>query len=162
MRKFLFLLMAVILAIGQIQAQQKTITGKVTDEKGDVVPNASVIIKGSTVGTTTSSDGTFSISVPQNTTALVVTSVGLGTAQVTLTNSTNYNVVLSATAKNLDEVVVVAYGSQKRTNVTGSNQARHQEHLELQLISVFGARVLLTPVISLYGLLMGSLPRQAT
>ena len=120
MRKFLFLLMAVILAIGQLQAQERTITGKVTDEKGDAVPNASVVIKGTTVGTTTSSDGSFSISVPSNARTLVISSVGLGTTEVALSNSGNYSVVLTAATRNMDEVVVVAYGSQKRTNVTGS------------------------------------------
>src|SRR5664279_3765013 len=110
MRKFLFLLMAVTLAIGQIQAQQKTITGKVTDEKGDAVPNATVVIKGTTVATTTATDGTFSISVPQNARSLVVTSVSMGTSEIALTSSSNYNVVLSATAKSLEEVVVVGYG----------------------------------------------------
>ncbi|HEY2721769.1 MAG TPA: TonB-dependent receptor [Chitinophagaceae bacterium] len=120
MRKFLFLLMAVILAIGQLHAQQRTVTGKVTNERGEIVPNASVIIKGTTVGTTTLTDGSFSISVPSNARTLVITSVGLGTTELALTNSTNYSVVLSSTAKNLDEVVVVAYGAQKRTNVTGA------------------------------------------
>ncbi len=120
MRKFLFLLMAAILAMGQVQAQQRTITGKVTDEKGDVVPNASVIIKGTSVGTTTLTDGTFSLNVPSTARALVVTSVSMGTIEIALTNSNAYNVVLSTTAKNLEEVVVVGYGSQKRTNVTGS------------------------------------------
>ena len=46
MRKFLLLLMAFILAMGQLHAQQRTITGRVTDEKGEAIPNASVIIKG--------------------------------------------------------------------------------------------------------------------
>lgn len=120
MRKFLFLLMAVILAIGQLQAQQRTVTGKVTNEKGEGVPNASVIIKGSTMGTTTSSDGTFSISIPADAHTLVISSVGLGSRELAITNATDYSVVLNGTTTTLDEVVVVAYGSQKRTNVTGS------------------------------------------
>src|SRR5215831_1186557 len=120
MRKFLFLLMAVILAIGQLQAQQKTISGKVTDDKGQPVPNASVIIKGSTKGTTTSSDGNFSISVPANAHTIVISAVGLATTEVELTNSSTYSVSLSASTKSMEEVVVVGYGSQRRTNVTGS------------------------------------------
>ncbi|HET9826778.1 MAG TPA: SusC/RagA family TonB-linked outer membrane protein, partial [Chitinophagaceae bacterium] len=120
MRKFLFLLMAVILAIGQLQAQQRTITGKVTDEKGNAVPNASVIIKETTLGTTTSNDGIFTLSVPSNARTLVVTSVGMGTVEISLTSATSYSIVLSATAKSLEEVVVVGYGTQRRTNVTGS------------------------------------------
>ena len=130
MRKFLFLLMAVILAMGQLQAQQRTITGTVKDEKGDVVPNASVIIKGTAVGTTTLNDGTFSLSVPSSAKALVITSVSMGTIEVALTNSNAYNVVLSTTAKNLEEVVVVGYGSQRRTNVTGSIATVKQAAIE--------------------------------
>jgi len=98
MRRFLLLLMAFILAMSQLHAQ-RTITGKVTDEKGDAIPNASVVIKGTSTGTTTSIDGIFSISVPQNVSTLVVSSIGMGSSEITLTSSTNYTISLSAAAK---------------------------------------------------------------
>ena len=119
MRKCLLSLMAFILAMSQLHAQ-RTVTGKVMDEKGEAVPNASVMIKGTNSGTTTSSDGTFSLSVPANVTTLVVSSVGLAPLEIALTNAPTYNVVLTANAKSLEEVVIVGYGSQRRTNVTGS------------------------------------------
>lgn len=74
MRKLLVALTAVLLFSGQLLAQ-KTITGKVTDEKGDPIPNASVMVKGSTTGTVTSNDGTFSITLPANAKTLVFSSV---------------------------------------------------------------------------------------
>ncbi|HEY0434096.1 MAG TPA: SusC/RagA family TonB-linked outer membrane protein, partial [Chitinophagaceae bacterium] len=120
MRKFLFLLMAVVLAIGQLRAQQRTISGRVTNEKGDVVPNASVIIKETNRGTTTGSDGTFSLSIPSTAKTLVVSSVGLAPTETAITSSATYSVVISSTAKSLDEVVVVGYGSQRRATVTGA------------------------------------------
>lgn len=128
MRKLL-LLMTVVLLSSQLWAQ-KTITGKVTDEKGDVVPNASVIIKGTTVGTTTQNDGSFSLAIPSSARTLVVTSVGMGSIEISLTKASSYNIVLSATAKNLEEVVVVGYGSQRRTNVTGSIATVKQSAIE--------------------------------
>ena len=146
MRKFLLLLMAFILAMGQLHAQQRTITGRVTDEKGEAIPNASVIIKGTTTGTTTSTDGAFSISVPPNTHALVVSSVGMASSEIALTNSPIYSVVLSANAKSLDEVVVVGYGSQRRTNVTGS------------VSTVKGAAVENKPFTSVDKALQGAVP----
>jgi len=146
MRKFLLLLMATILAIGQLQAQQRVISGKVTDEKGDVVPNASVIIKGTTVGTTTSADGIFTLSVPSNARALVVTSVGMGTSEIALTSATSYSVVLSTATKSLDEVVVVGYGTAKRTNVTGA------------VATVKGAAIENKPFTSVDKALQGAVP----
>ena len=120
MRRLLLIMLGVLLTCSQLLAQNRTITGKVTDEKGTVVPNASVVIKGTSVGTTTDNTGAFSISVPSSAKSLVISSTGFGTVEVPLTGSSNYNAVLSTTAKNLEEVVVVGYGAQKRTNVTGS------------------------------------------
>lgn len=120
MRKLMFTMLSVLLISAQLLAQNRTVTGRVTDEKGSVVINASVVVKGSNMGTTTASDGSFSISIPSKAGALIITSVGLGEIEVSLGNASNYNVVLSSTAKNLQEVVVVGYGNQRRTNITGA------------------------------------------
>jgi len=112
--------MAVVLAVGQIMAQQRTITGKVTDEKGAPLPGATVTVKGTTLGANTNSDGVFTLSVPSNAKAIIVSSVGLGEKEITLTSSSDYSVTLSATASDMREVVVVAYGTKKKTELTGS------------------------------------------
>ena len=103
-------------------AQTKTVTGKVTSEKdGSAVSGASVVAKGSNKGTKTSADGTYSLSVPTATTAVVISSVNFATMVVTIDASNNANAALAAgEASGLSEVVVIGYGSAKRKDVTGS------------------------------------------
>jgi TonB-linked SusC/RagA family outer membrane protein len=111
-----------LLLIGMVaMAQNRTVSGMVTDEKGAPLVNASVLVKGTNLGTTTQSDGSFSISVPARATSLVVSYVGLGEREIPLTAASQYNVSLSASNKNnLDEVVVVGYGVQRRANMTSA------------------------------------------
>src|SRR4029079_6815698 len=110
MRKFVLLLMAVLLAIGQLMAQQRTISGKVTDDKGNGVPNASVGVKGTTIGTVTKADGSYSLTVPDNAKTLVISSVNMKEVQVDIGNRTLVNVSLQTSEMNLQEVVVTALG----------------------------------------------------
>src|SRR5215208_4256808 len=98
MRKLLFLMLGVLLMSAELLAQNRTITGKVTDEKGNGVPNASVLVKGTTMGTTTTVDGSFTLSVPSNARALLISYVGLGEKEISLTNSSSYSISLSAKA----------------------------------------------------------------
>jgi TonB-dependent starch-binding outer membrane protein SusC len=119
MRKVVLLLIAMVLSVSYIWAQ-RTITGKVRDDKGSAIPGASVIVKGTNLGTSTGSDGSFSISVPSNAKALIVSSVGLGEREITLTANNDYAVSLSTRAGDMTEVVVVAYGTKKKTELTGS------------------------------------------
>jgi TonB-linked SusC/RagA family outer membrane protein len=102
-------------------AQSRTISGKVTDEKGGGLANASVIVKGTNIGTTTSPDGSFSFSVPTSATSLIISYIGLTDKEIALTSATSYSVSLSASTKgNMDEVVIVGYGTQRRANITSS------------------------------------------
>lgn len=102
-------------------AQNRTVSGTVTDDKGAPLANASVVVKGTNTGTTTRPDGSFSLSVPPRGTTLVVSYVGLGDQEITLTGSSQYTVNLTANAKNnLNEVVVVGYGTQRRANLTSA------------------------------------------
>lgn len=78
MRKFLACFMAMLLLCGQLLAQQsRTITGRVTDANGAPIPNASILVKGTSIGTTSKADGTFSITVPPSSRILVISAVGL-------------------------------------------------------------------------------------
>ena len=120
MRKVVLLLMAIILSVSHLWAQQRTITGKVTDDKGAPIPGASILVKGTNLGTSTGSDGSFSISVPSTAKALIISSIGLGEKEISLTASNDYPVTLSTTAGDMTEVVVVAYGTKKKTDLTGS------------------------------------------
>ncbi|HWN87847.1 MAG TPA: TonB-dependent receptor plug domain-containing protein, partial [Chitinophagaceae bacterium] len=120
MRKVVLLIMAIVLSISHLWAQQRTITGKVTDDKGGPIPGASVVVKGTNLGTTTGSDGNFSLSVPSNAKALIFSSIGLGEREITITANNEYSVTLSTKAADMTEVVVVAYGTKKKTALTGS------------------------------------------
>jgi len=120
MRKVVMLIMAIVLSISHLWAQQRTITGKVTDDKGAPIPGASIVVKGTNLGTTTGSDGSFSISVSSSAKALIISSVGLGEKEITLTANNDYPISLSTRAGDMAEVVVVAYGTKKKTDLTGS------------------------------------------
>ena len=98
----------------------RTVTGKVTNAEGELLSNVSVQIKNSTKATTTNADGAFSIDVEDNANALIFSFVGMVTREVNIEGKTSLNVVLQVTNKALDEVVVVGYGTQKRTLITGA------------------------------------------
>ena len=112
MRKLLLLFAAVVLSFCQLCAQ-RTITGKVTDEKGSPMPNVSVIIKGTRTGTVTKIDGSYSLSVPASAKALVFSSVEGGTEEVNIGDQTTIDISLKASEKALTEVVVTAFGIKK-------------------------------------------------
>ncbi|MES2374132.1 MAG: SusC/RagA family TonB-linked outer membrane protein [Bacteroidota bacterium] len=103
------------------QAQNKTVTGKVTDSKdGSAMVGASVVVKGSQTGTQTGADGSFRISVPTSATALVISSVGFGTKEVSIANTTSVSVALTATNEQLGEIIVIGYGTSRKRDLTGA------------------------------------------
>lgn len=104
---------AVLLFSVQLYAQ-KTITGKVTDDKGDPIPNASVVVKGTKTGTVTKADGTYSLSVSSTATTLVISSVDMIKQEVSIGSQSNIAITLKAQDKSLQEVVVTGYGTSKK------------------------------------------------
>lgn len=121
MRKF-FLLMSGLLFFTVAWAQEKTITGKITDAR-DATPMTGVTIsgKGSNAFTQSGPDGSFTITVPSSVTVLVFSSVGYANTEVAIGNRSSLNVQLSTDGKSLDEIVVVGYGTQRKAEVTGSS-----------------------------------------
>ena len=97
-----------------------TVTGKVTDDKGVTLPGVSVVIKGSTQGTTTDSDGSFRISVPSGSSILVFSFVGYIKQEIPVGSKTSLTVALSPDDQTLNEVVVVGYGSQRKQDITSA------------------------------------------
>src|SRR5258708_491847 len=91
-------------------AQTKTITGKIVDPEGKPVSNASIIIKGSRTGTSSQPDGTFSINVPANARALVISAIGWTGQDVDITGKSSVTISLLANDKTLSEVVVTSLG----------------------------------------------------
>jgi len=96
-------------------AFEKVITGRVTGEDGTALPGATVIVKGTGIGTTTDSDGRFSLSVPDNAETLVISFVGYMVEEVVIGSQTVVNVTLRDDQKTLSEVLVVGlwYAAEK-------------------------------------------------
>lgn len=99
--------------------QQKTLNGVVVDDSGEPIIGASVLEKGTTNGTITDLDGHFTLSIGKGT-ELIVSYVGYTTKSVKISNQSTIKVVLVEDAKTLDEVVVIGYGTQKKSDVSGS------------------------------------------
>ncbi len=121
MRKLMLLMGVLLFATMQLLAQQRTLTGKVTDANGTPVPNASVVVKGTTTGTTTNADGNFTLTVPATAKTIVISSVGLSATEISIGSKTVINASLVSTDKSLSEVVVVGYGTQQKKAFTGSS-----------------------------------------
>ncbi|PSL26138.1 SusC/RagA family TonB-linked outer membrane protein [Dyadobacter jiangsuensis] len=116
----LFLLSLLCLGITQsLLAQNVTVKGKVTDEKGEMIPGASVTVKGSQQGTLTDAEGVYSIDVAGNAT-LVFSFLGYLKEEVAVSNRSTIDVSLKTDTKALEEVVVVGYGTQRKVETTGS------------------------------------------
>ncbi len=145
MRKICTSLLCFLLAVTQLLAQNKTVTGKVVDEKQGPVANASVLIKGSAKGVTTMQDGSFTLSVPATAKTLVISSVNFTTVEVAI-KSTLINVTLQSSTSSLEEVVVVGYGTQKRSQVTAA------------VTNISGAKLENKPFAALDQMLQGAAP----
>lgn len=97
----------------------KVVHGVVTDTKGNPLVGVTVQVKGTTIGTATDNTGKFSLEVPDNG-VLVVSYIGFDTKEVPLSGQTNINIRLQSASTGLNEVVVVGYGTQKKSDLTGS------------------------------------------
>lgn len=128
-------------------AQAIAVKGKVTNNMAEPMPNASILIKGTTTGVTTGENGTFSINVPNTRSVLVISAIGHQTKEITVGNQTNIDVVLLAgESSELDAVVVVGYGTQKKVTVTGA------------VAQVKGSELQKSPAVNLSNSLAGRLP----
>ncbi|HWC53260.1 MAG TPA: carboxypeptidase-like regulatory domain-containing protein, partial [Chitinophagaceae bacterium] len=103
----LCIMLSLLMFSFQLFAQNRTITGKVTDENGSPVSSASIVVKGTKIGTTTSADGTYSLSVPSNAKALLISSVNFEPSEAAIGSGNIVNVTIKSTSSVLGEVVVV-------------------------------------------------------
>ncbi len=118
-QRMFFVALFTMMAVGAM-AQSKTVTGTVLDKAGQSVIGASVVVEGTTMGTTTGVDGEFTLqNVPSNG-ALSVSFLGYKTVTVALNGRTNVQVTLEEDSAQLEEVVVVGYGVMKKSDVTGA------------------------------------------
>ncbi|RAV98930.1 SusC/RagA family TonB-linked outer membrane protein [Pseudochryseolinea flava] len=113
--------MALLISV-QLFAQQSNlvVTGTVTDDQNEVVVGASVVVKGTTNGTTTDSDGRYSISLPTGNETLVISFIGYASQEVAVNNRTQIDVSLITDIATLNEVVVIGYQTVKKKDLTGA------------------------------------------
>ena len=100
--------------------QQKRITGTVLNEKGEPLVGATVMIDGTTIGNLTDINGKFSLDVPDPNAKINISFIGYVTQQISLAGKTTIDITLVPTVESLEEVVVIGYGTQRRTTLTGS------------------------------------------
>ena len=108
-----------LMTVTTLMAQDISVTGKVTGENGETVPGATVVVKGTSRGTTSNAEGAYSISAPPNGT-LVVSFVGFETAGIAVNGRSKIDIILKEGAIELEQVVAVGYGSQRKKEVTGA------------------------------------------
>ena len=106
-------------------AQQRTVTGKISSEKGEPLPGATVLIKGTTNGTSTNADGNYTLSIPdaQANGTVVISFIGYLSKEIVIGNQSVINATIEPDAKGLQEVIVVGYGTQKKESLTGAISA---------------------------------------
>lgn len=119
------------IASSAVQQKKSSVSGTVKDEKGEAIIGASVSVKGMpTIGTVTDIDGKFTLNnVPQNST-LVISFIGMKSQEVAVSGKANIAVVLESSSINMDEVVVVGFGTQKKVNLTGAVGTVNAKELE--------------------------------
>ncbi|SIR42284.1 SusC/RagA family TonB-linked outer membrane protein [Maribacter ulvicola] len=116
-----FLTFCILMTHLAVFAQNEiSVSGTVTDEGGQPLPGASIIIKGTTTGTQTDFDGLYALNNVPNNGTLVISYIGYATQEIAVNDQTTINVSLSEDSQALEEVVVVGYGTQKKADLTGS------------------------------------------
>ncbi len=131
------LLFATILFLGEFHLaaslssqQEKTVTGTVTDQEGAPIPGVSVAVVGTTTGAITDLEGNFSIVLPEGARTLSFSYVGMTTQEIEIGNQTVFNVTLEESTTALDEVVVIGYGTIRKSHLTGAISKVTNEKLE--------------------------------
>ncbi|OQP47039.1 hypothetical protein A4H97_05850 [Niastella yeongjuensis] len=111
---------SLLLLSGDLIAQTRTLTGKVTDANGKPVANASVVVKGTKVGTITDTDGSYSLNVPVGAKMLIISSINMQPEEIKLGTVTDYSLTLKPLEESMDEVVIVGYNTIAKRSLTGS------------------------------------------
>ncbi|MEO6682263.1 MAG: TonB-dependent receptor [Ginsengibacter sp.] len=127
--KLFFTLLAMFVFILNGISQQRTVTGTVQNEGGAPVEGASVLIKGSKTSVMTNNQGKFSLMISSDAKTILVSHVGMKDEEIVLGNRSSFNITLKSVATALSDVVVVGYGSVKKTDLTGAIQSINNSDL---------------------------------
>lgn len=134
MRNILSMKLLIILFYGfsitTIFAQNKTVSGSITDDNGNVLSGASISIKNTSSNTTTNSLGVFTINVPVNGKILVVSYVGMKTQEVAIGKNEVFKISLTSELNTLSDVVVIGYGKASRANLTSAQSTISTKNIE--------------------------------
>ena len=133
---------------------QSYISGTVTDAQGNPLVGVNVIVKGTTVGTMTTSDGSYRLDTPPRADVLIFSYLGMKGQELAINGRTEINVVMQEDAARMDEVVVVGYGTQKKVHLTGSIAAVSDDEIKKSTVSTISQ--------ALVGKLPGLITQQAT
>lgn len=134
MRKLLLISILFIGFLGNSMAQ-KIVTGKVTDETQTPLAGVSVMVKGTTIGTLTDAQGSFSLAVPENTRVLSFSFIGMKSTEMEVGTSASFNVSMSVDVGLLEEVIVIGYGTVKKKDLTGAVSRINAEELQTEATS---------------------------
>ena len=125
-----------LIGVQLVFSQTREITGKITSSEDNVgIPGASVVIKGTTLGTIADADGKFRLQVPKSARTLIVSFVGMNSVDVELTTAANYSIVLQPSVVSVDEVVVVGYGTTTKQSFVGSAKTIKTENIQVKSVS---------------------------
>ncbi|MGV8136636.1 MAG: SusC/RagA family TonB-linked outer membrane protein [Mangrovibacterium sp.] len=113
-----------------VQPEKLNVSGTVVDIKGEPIPGATVLIKSTTIGTTTDFNGKFSLQIPPESQILQVSFVGFITQEIPINNKTNFHVILKDATVGVEEVVIVGYGTQKKESIVGAITQATNEQLK--------------------------------
>lgn len=127
-KTLLFLLMSAIALASH--AQERTVSGKVKSSDNEPLAGVNVIVKGTTIGTFTDANGVFQVNLPNNSSTLVLTFVGLKTVEVPVGDKTNLDISMESDETQLSEVIVTGYTTQNARSVAGSVAALKSETIE--------------------------------
>lgn len=133
MKCLLYLMLTLFVSV-RTTAQSNTVKGTITNDNGSTLPAASVIEKGTSNGTTTDQNGNFTINVQPNA-VLVISSIGYETVDFPINGQTVVTIALVPSGKNLTDVVVIAYGAQRRSTLTSSQSSISAKDFEGQPVT---------------------------
>lgn len=131
MKKLKLLMVFLLLGMSSVLLAQNSVTGTVTDDQGVPIPGASIVVKGTSNGTVSDFDGNFSIAVEDGN-VLSVSYLGYKPIEVTYNGQSNLSVTMTEDTAQLDEVVVIGYGSVKKSDLTGAVASVDSETLTEQ------------------------------
>jgi len=129
LRKTFLICLAAVMSTTVLFSQQRTVTGKVVDDTNAALPGASVVVKGTTIGTASDLNGNFTLQVPSDATTLVITFVGMDTREVPITAGP-MTITMTMSAEEVDAVVVIGYGTIRRSEVTSAIASVKTEEIQ--------------------------------